>query len=59
VISSQSLSGQQNKAMLLCEEAVAPFGFCPSAWSQFCRQNWSPSEDLAQEIHREVARAIG
>lgn len=59
MIRSHSLKGQQNEAMLLCEEAVAPVDSCPSTWSQFCQQNWSSSEDLAIEIHREVARAIG
>jgi len=59
VISSHSLNGQQNEAMLLCEEAVAPVDFYPSTWSQFCQQNWSPIQDLALEIHREVVRAIG
>ena len=59
VISSHSLNGQQNEAMLLCEEAVEPSYFCLSTWSQFCQRNWIPNEDLTQEIHREVARAIG
>jgi hypothetical protein len=59
MISSHSLNRQQNRAMPLCEEAVEPVDFCLSTWSQFCQQDWSPSEDLALEIHREVARAIG
>jgi len=59
VISSHSLNGQTNKAMLLSKETVKPFDVCQPAWSRFCQQNWSPSEDLALEIHREVTRAIG
>lgn len=59
VMSSHSENGQTNEAMLLCEQAVEPVKSCLSAWSRFCRQSWSPSQEFALEIHREVARAIG
>ena len=59
MISSHSLNGQTNEAALLCENAAKPFDFCLSTKSQLSQQNWSPSEDLTIEIHREVARAIG
>lgn len=59
MISSHSLNGQTNEAAPLCAKAVKPFDFYLSTRSQLCQQNWSPSEDLTIEIHREVARAIG
>lgn len=52
---SHSVNGQMNEARQLCQEAFKSVESCVAAWSQFCR----PSEDLALEIHREVARAIG
>ncbi|MBM4124668.1 MAG: hypothetical protein FJ246_06920 [Nitrospira sp.] len=59
MICSHCVNGQTNEAILLCEEAVEPFDFRTPEWSRFCPQDWSAGEDLALEIHREVARAIG
>ncbi len=48
---SHSMNGQPNEPLLLRESAVKAV--------ECCQKSWSPSEDLALEIHREVARAIG
>lgn len=53
------MNGQTNEAILLCEEAIEPFDFCTSEPHRYCPQDWNAGENLALEIHREVARAIG